>query len=90
MSANDSSDDRHPAGGNAQQSNLTKFFRARFIAVAAVIAALAVMIALSIVFSGAHESEHNRILNVLGRQRMLTQMMAKDANRISTLVDAIA
>ncbi len=74
---------------HATSSNLTVFFRARFIAVAATLLLITAMVALSIALTGVNEDRHNRILNSLGRQRMLTQMIAKDANRVSTLIDAI-
>ncbi len=50
---------------------------------------LTVLAVFSLLLSRTHESEHNQILNALGRQRMLTQQIAKDANRISSLLDAI-
>ncbi len=89
MSPKDLHNKRRPGQDRVQQSSLTKFFKFRFIAVAITIAVVACLVAYSFVVFDAHEAEHNGILNVLGRQRMLTQMVAKDVNRISSLLDAL-
>lgn len=39
--------------------------------------------------SGYHDNEHAYVINILGRQRMLSQGMAKDANRMAAIFDAI-
>jgi len=38
--------------------------------------------------SGQHESDYNIIINALGKQRMLTQLISKDASRLYALIDA--
>ncbi len=75
--------------GHLRRSYISDFFRLRFTIVALVLLAL-FGIVLGIVFlAGHHEDEHNYIVNVLGRQRMLTQQMAKNASRIAALYEAL-
>ncbi len=51
---------------------------------------ISIMILLSSIFyiSSRNSYEERTLVNVLGRQRMLTQMMAKDASRLYALVQA--
>ncbi len=43
-----------------------------------------------VILSRRHEEEHNHVVNILGRQRMLSQQMAKEASRLAALYEAIA
>ena len=43
-----------------------------------------------VTLSGKHEYEHNYIVNILGRQRMLSQQMAKEASRLAAIYEALS
>ena len=78
-----------PVSGATRTSFLSRFFLRRFILVLATLVALAAIAVGLAVLSDYHDNEHAYVINILGRQRMLSQGIAKDASRMSAIYDAI-
>ncbi len=73
----------------ARNSYFTNFFRIR-ITVVVLSLLILIGIVIGLVFiSSRHEDEQNYIVNILGRQKMLTQKIVKDVNLLSALYEAI-
>ncbi len=78
-----------PRTGRAKGSYITRFFRTRFVLVLfSLLLLIGILLSLMFVLSH-HEDEHNYIVNILGLQRMLSQQMTKDANRIASIYEAL-
>ncbi len=73
----------------AERSRLSVYFKFRFAIVLGALTALVALISVSLIQSNQHEVEHNKIVNALGKQRMRSQQIAKEANRIASLLEAI-
>lgn len=50
---------------------------------------MAAMVFGLVILSSQQDNDHDMVVNLLGRQRMLSQKLAKDANRISVIYGAI-
>ena len=75
--------------GRPKGSYLTHFFRIRFALVLfSLVVLIGIVLGLAFGFSH-HEKEHTYIINRLGRQRMLSQQMAKEASRMAALYEAL-
>lgn len=74
---------------NPKSSFLARFFFRRIALVFATLMLLAAIVVGLAYLSSYHDDEHSYIINILGKQRMLSQEMAKDANRMAAIYDAI-
>lgn len=71
-----------------KKSYLSRFFRTRLLMIIFFMFMTVCSIAILTFVTDKHEDEQNHIVNILGRQRMLTQKIAKDANRLSAIYQA--
>lgn len=79
----------HTSLQRVKSSWLKEFFRIRMILIAASVFAIA-LVTLTIVFLAEHqEYERNLVVNQLGMQRMYSQKIALEANRLGSVFDAI-